>query len=122
MDAAILEAKDTIRQFFEAFFEPTKQQKSFLLKVVFDDAGQREHIWLADLDFGGERPSGVVANEPTTPNVKFMQRIEFEPSYISDWMYVDNGVLVGGYTTRVIRERMTPEERKEYDARAPYKF
>ena len=33
-----------------------------------------------------------------------MQRVEFQPSYISDWMYIENGYLVGGYTTRVIRD------------------
>jgi len=122
MDAAIRKAKDTIRQFLEAFFEPTKKQKSFLLKVVFDEGEQREHIWLADLDFGGDKPTGVIANEPGLPSLKFMQRVEFEPSYISDWMYVEDGYLVGGYTTRIIRERMTPEERREYDAQSPYKF
>ncbi len=122
MDAAIRKAKDAIRQFFEAFFEPTIKQKCFLLKVVFDEGEQREHIWLADLDFGGDKPTGVIANEPGLPSLKFMQRVEFEPSYISDWMYVEDGYLVGGYTTRIIRERMTPEERREHDAQSPYKF
>lgn len=51
-----------------------------------------------------------------------MQRVEFEPLYISDWMYIEDGYLVGGYTTRVIRDRMTEEERKKHDAQAPYKF
>jgi uncharacterized protein YegJ (DUF2314 family) len=37
-------------------------------------------------------------------------------------MYVDNGTLVGGYTTRLLRKRLTPEERKELDARVPYRF
>lgn len=122
MEAAIRKAKDTIRQFFEAFFEPNERQKSFLVKVVFDEGDQREHIWLADLDFSGEKPSGVIANEPNLPSLKFMQRVEFEPSYISDWMYIEDGYLVGGYTIRVIRERMTPEERREHDAKSPYKF
>jgi uncharacterized protein YegJ (DUF2314 family) len=122
MEAAIRQAKSNFRHFIEAFSHPTEQQKSFLVKVVFDERDQREHIWLADLDFRGERPSGVVANEPNLPSLKFMQRVEFEPSYISDWMFIEDGYLVGGYTTRVIRSRMTPEERREHDARAPYKF
>jgi uncharacterized protein YegJ (DUF2314 family) len=122
MAAAIRKAKDTLRQFFEAFIEPTEKQHSFLVKVVFDEGEQREHIWLADLDFRGAMPSGVIANEPNLPGLKFMQRVEFEPSYISDWMYVEDGYLVGGHTTRVIREGMTPEERKKHDAGSPYKF
>ena len=122
MEAAIREAKASFEKFIEAFCHPTERQKSFLVKVVFDEGEQREHIWLADLDFQGEKPSGVIANKPILPNLKFMQRVEFEPSYISDWMYIEDGYLVGGYTTRVIRDRMTPEERRNYDCQAPYKF
>jgi len=122
MDAAIREAKMSFKTFLAAFFHPTDRQKSFLVKVVFDAGEQREHIWLADLDFQGEKPSGVIANEPNLPNLKFMQRVEFEPSYISDWMYIEDGYLVGGYTTKVIRDRMTVEARRNHDAQAPYKF
>jgi len=122
MDAAIREAKATFEQFVEAFCHPTDRQKSFLVKVVFNEGEQIEHIWLADLELSGEKPSGVVANEPKLQGLRFMQRVEFEPVYISDWMYIEDGYLVGGYTTRVIRDRMTPEERRAYEAQAPYKF
>ena len=51
-----------------------------------------------------------------------MHRVEFDPAQITDWMYIENGYLVGGYTTCLIRQRMTPEERQTYDFKAPYKF
>lgn len=122
MEAAIDHAKSTIKQFFDAFCNPAVQQTGFLLKVVFDEGDEREHIWLADLDFSGGLPSGVIANESSLPGLQFMQRVEFEPSHISDWMYVDDGRLVGGYTTRVIRDRMSAEQRMEFDARSRYRF
>jgi uncharacterized protein YegJ (DUF2314 family) len=100
----------------------TRHQKSFLVKVVFDEGEQREHIWVADLGLAGDKLRGVIANEPNLPSLKFMEKVEFEPRYISDWMYIEDGYLVGGYTTRVIRDRMTPEERAAHDAQAPYKF
>ncbi len=122
MKAAIDQARSTIKQFFDAYSKPTTEQKAFLVKVVFHECDESEHIWLADLDFSGELPSGVVANNPDLSSLRFMQKIKFEPSNISDWMYVEGGRLVGGFTTRVIRDRMTPEERSKYDARSPYKF
>jgi uncharacterized protein YegJ (DUF2314 family) len=122
MKAAILEAKSIIGQFIAAFTHPTDRQKSFLVKVVFDEGEQREHIWVADLGLAGDKLRGVIANEPNLPSLKFMQKVEFEPRYISDWMYIEDGYLVGGYTTRVIRDRMTPEDRAEHDTNAPYKF
>src|SRR5215472_18404497 len=90
MEAAIRQAKSRFRHFIKAFSHPTEHQKSFLVKVVFDEGDQREHIWLADLDFRGERPSGVVANESNLPSLELKQRVEFEPSYISDWMFIED--------------------------------
>ena len=37
MEAAISEAKANFKQFLDAFLNPTGQQRSFLLKVVFDE-------------------------------------------------------------------------------------
>ena len=51
-----------------------------------------------------------------------MQKVDFHPSQITDWMYIDKGRLVGGYTTRLIRARMTPAERAALDKASPYKF
>ena len=51
-----------------------------------------------------------------------MQWVSFDPDDITDWMYIEDGRLIGGYTTRLLRERMSPEERKQLDASAPYKF
>jgi hypothetical protein len=42
MEAAILEAKSSIGQFIAAITKPTSRQKSFLVKVVFDEGEQRE--------------------------------------------------------------------------------
>lgn len=122
MEAAIDAAKLSFWKFLDAFLEPEEGQEAFLLKVVFLADDQVEHIWVADLEIDGVGFRGVVANEPTLPSLRFKQEVEFEPSRITDWMFIDNGKLVGGYTTRLIRERMSPEERAAYDAAAPYSF
>ena len=122
MQAAITTAKKTFRQFLDAFFNPKETQKSFLTKAAFDTGERIEHIWLADLDFSGERPRGVIASEPRASTLRFKQAVDFDPSQITDWMYVDEGRLIGGFTTRVIRDRMSTEERRAHDKQAPYKF
>jgi uncharacterized protein YegJ (DUF2314 family) len=122
MAAAINSARSTIKQFFDAFMNPKKGQTAFLLKVAFVSGDQTEHIWLADLDFSGPRPRGVIANEPQIKGFRFKETVDFDPAYVTDWMYVDNGRLVGGHTTRLLRKRMPPDERKQLDARAPYRF
>ena len=106
MEAAIDEAKKSFRQFFHAFHNPTPQQTSFLVKIAFYVGDTYEHIWVADLDFTGNKARGVVAVEPVTNLIHFMEPIEFEMMYISDWMYMDEGSLVGGYTTKLLKSRM----------------
>jgi uncharacterized protein YegJ (DUF2314 family) len=107
MLAAINEAHQSLKQFLEAFFAPKQNQESFLLNVAFEDHDQREHIWLADLDLMSTPPTGVVANEPGIRTLRFMERVPFDASQISDWMYYEDKCLVGGFTTRVLR----PESR-----------
>jgi uncharacterized protein YegJ (DUF2314 family) len=59
---------------------------------------------------------GKIDNLPAeVTSVKLGQTIEIDPSKISDWFYVDNGKLIGGYTIRVIRNRMSPKEKKQFD-------
>ena len=120
MEAAITAAKESFRQFLDAFLEPAPGQMSFLVKVAFIKGEEVEHIWVADLNFNRKTPRGVIANEPALRGFRFKQHVKFSPSQITDWMYIENGRLVGGYTIRLLRDRMSPEERKAFDDAAPY--
>ena len=44
-----------------------------------------------------------------------MDRQEVSPGEIQDWMIIDDGRLVGGYSVRVLAERMSEDERKEME-------
>ncbi len=108
MSSAINQARQSLRQFLDAFFAPKENQKSFLLKVAFEDKDQIEHIWLADLDMLSMPPTGVVANEPRIRNLEFMQRVPFDTKLITDWMYYEDECLIGGFTTRILKPSERP--------------
>lgn len=112
MELAIKEAKQSIGGFLKAFFEPKPNQTSFLVKVVFDGPDIQEHIWLADLDLNSTPPSGVVANETKIPGVVYMDRVSFTADRITDWMYLEDGFLVGGFTTKVLERTAISPRRK----------
>jgi uncharacterized protein YegJ (DUF2314 family) len=122
MAAAIRAAKDSFAEFLAALRQPRAGQVSFLVKAAFVEGEHVEHIWLADLELLPNRLRGVVANEPSIESLKFKQQVEIDPSQLSDWMYIENGCLVGGFTTRLIRKRMNPQERAALDANSPYTF
>jgi uncharacterized protein YegJ (DUF2314 family) len=122
MRFAIQEARRTLRTFFDAFVTPKENQTSFLLKVLFRSGAEKEHIWVADINASVSPLEGTIANEPKLAGLRFMERTTFGPSQITDWMYVEDGYLVGGFTTQVIRSCMSPSQRAEYESHAPYKF
>jgi uncharacterized protein YegJ (DUF2314 family) len=123
MDKAIQTARDTVDTFIAALRSRTAAQTNFTVKKPFKDGEQVEHIWLSDASFDGTQFSGRVDNEPMdVKNVKMGQTASAARNEISDWFYVDGGKLVGGYTIRVLHARMSPEERKDFNAHAGFKI
>jgi uncharacterized protein YegJ (DUF2314 family) len=51
-------------------------------------------------------------------NVHLRQRVTVAPRDVSDWMFVRNGKLMGGYTTRVLNARLSPDQRAQFDRRS----
>lgn len=66
--------------------------------------------------YDGERFAGTLSNIPAdVPGLEHGQRVVVALNEISDWMVVDNGRLIGGYTIRVFRDRLSDQERSEFD-------
>jgi len=48
------------------------------------------------------------------------QKVTVAPAKISDWMYVENRKLVGGYFMGALRNALTPAERAAFDKSLPF--
>jgi len=66
--------------------------------------------------------TGRVGNTPKLPDLLHGQIVEFTPEMITDWMFVEDGYLVGNYTLRVILSTVSPEERAAIVATMPFKI
>jgi uncharacterized protein YegJ (DUF2314 family) len=116
MNAAIADARKTVEKFIAAWQSPKTGQVSFFVKAGFVDGKKVEHMWLSQVQYDGTQFTGTVANEPLDlKNVKLGDSRTVLRDMISDWMFVENGHLVGGYTLRVERKHMTEEERAKID-------
>lgn len=123
MDAAIQASKATLPEFLRVFEKRDTATTDFALKVHYDDGDQSEHLWLSDLANQNGKLYGVVSNSPEfTKAVKEGETVEVDTSKISDWKYVQNHRLVGGRTIKLLRNHLSPEERKELDASVDYKI
>jgi uncharacterized protein YegJ (DUF2314 family) len=122
MQIAVKEARKTVEKFITALEHPGPGQQDFEVKKPFIQGNQVEHIWLSDVRYTGNRFEGRIDNQPRKiGGLKLGQIVSVKPKEISDWLYVDNGKLVGGYTVRVHYNELSPQQKQEFDRKADFK-
>jgi uncharacterized protein YegJ (DUF2314 family) len=123
MHRAVIEARKTVGEFITALNHPAPGQQDFEVKKPFIQGNEVEHIWLSDVRFVGNRFQGRIDNKPEKiRGLKLGQLVSVNPNEISDWLYVDNGKLVGGYTVRAHYNELSPEQKQEFDRAADFKI
>lgn len=123
MAAAMARARDTLPQFISALRLPTPAQTDFAIKVGFGDGQDTEYMWLAPVSYDGTHFKGKLDGDPVqVRDLKSGDAVTVEPARVADWMYIEDGRMVGGYTTRLLRDRMTPEQRRQYDESRAFKI
>jgi uncharacterized protein YegJ (DUF2314 family) len=121
MKAAIDKARESLPDFIQALKSPKPTQSMFSIKAPFSDGEDSEHIWLTPVSYDGEKFHGTISNRPDKlTNVRLGTKVTLEPKQLSDWMYLEGKRLVGGYTIRVLRKKMSDQERMEFDRVAPF--
>lgn len=117
MNEAIRKANATLNDFKKALIGGDTMLRLFSIKIKVDtDDGRVEHIWIGSIEMKGDTLSGRVDNIPQSiSSLTESQFVRINTSDISDWMYVRNDTLIGGYTIRVLRNRMSVEERRRLD-------
>lgn len=117
MNAAIAKAKNSLDIFVQAFQKPQEGYESFALKLAYHTPDQSlEHIWIGNLIYLNNQFTGVVHNSPvSTKEVALGDTVLIDKQKISDWMYLDKGVLRGGYTIRAMRDQLSESEKEEFN-------
>jgi len=117
MNAAIAKAKKSFDLFVQAFQKPQKGYEGFALKLAYNTPDNSlEHIWIGNLNYANDQFTGVVHNSPvSTKEVALGDTVVIDKQKISDWMYLDKGVLRGGYTIRAMRDQMSDPEKEEFN-------
>jgi len=119
MNAAIQEAQDTLPLFIAALQAPTVTQTYFAIKVSFPygEVNEAEHEWASELSYTDGQFAGILDNEPVfITDIHLGDQVAASSEEISDWMIVDDGRLLGGFTLHVLRDQMSEDEREQSDA------
>lgn len=116
MNWAMEKARLTMAYFTESLQNPAAHQQSFSAKAKIVDGDKVEHLWLSDVSFDGDAFYGVVGNDPVEiSNVKLGSQVGVPLANLSDWMVIENGRLIGGYTIRAYRDQMSPGQQEDFD-------
>ena len=109
---------DALRQ-FPGFYH----LQNVLIRGEFAEDGKVEHIWLSGVRYDGKRLHGRVGNAPVDlKRVREGDAHSMAPGEASDWMFIDEGKLVGGYSIRLLRSRMGVLERGQFDRSVPFRI
>ena len=116
MNAAIAKAKQTSGEFLEALRHPKPTFSGFAVKKPYPAVpSEMEHMWISQVREAGDHLEGVIANEAyETKAVKLGDEVSFKIEEISDWKYLDGGLLKGGFSIRYFYNRMSPAEKKAF--------
>lgn len=127
MNAIIEEARGSIKEFLKEYNNPNSACTDFAVKYPFDtDPGSensKEHIWLENIEKKDGKYYGIVCNNPYyIKKMKFGDKVEFDINKISDWKYIENGFLVGGKSIVYFYDRMSDNDKKNFEKEAGFKI
>lgn len=115
MDEAVHEALRTMGKFTAALTTPKAGQTGFAVKKRCTKGDKCEHLWLTAVHFDGRDLRGKVDNTPVELNSPHLgDEVTVQPEEITDWMFIENGRLVGGYTLRVYYSRLSAVEKTHF--------
>ena len=90
------------------------------VKVEFqaDDVLGVEDFWIEPTHVGADGSVDGLVSEPSTRIARLKQgsEIHARADQIVDWMYVQDGKIFGQFTMRAQFDRMTPQQRAQFEA------
>jgi uncharacterized protein YegJ (DUF2314 family) len=115
LEAAIQQARDTLDEFIAKFAAPQADRTFVALKVRFYPPDEPpQDIWVDGVTYTNGAFLGDIGDDIPALKLEMGEKIRIDGENIVDWMIVEDGKLVGGYTIRLAAQRMSPEERERF--------
>ena len=116
MRAATRQARESLDRFIERLSAPGPSQGDFSIKVAVHAGEGTHYLWLQIVSFDGAHFHGALGTDAAgieghAPG----ERVEVDRAGVEDWMYLEAGKLVGGFSLRAIRDRLAGEARKQFE-------
>lgn len=115
LDSAISQARDSLDTFKTRIKAPHTDRTFVAVKVRFTPPGESsQDIWVDEVTYADSILHGIMGDDLPLLKLEAGEKIEIDEKDIVDWMIVEDGTLIGGYTIRLAVQRMSPEERERF--------
>ena len=121
---AIARARETAPQFL-GWLDAHPGDAGVALKAALPATnGSVEHVWLVDIRReGNDALTGVIENVTATlAGHATGDRVKVAVAELTDWKYVENDVMQGGWTIRYFLARMPRRQRERMLAALPFRI
>jgi len=114
-------ARRALPIFFRNLSRPENGANNFYVKYPLsaDDGSVepkvREQVWLGNIRLKNNSYYGTLANTASSPDGKNKEVI-IDTDKITDWMYIQDGKIMGGQSIKYLLEK-TPEDQRSEDQR-----
>jgi uncharacterized protein YegJ (DUF2314 family) len=111
-------ARRSLPIFFRNLNRPENGANNFYVKYPLssDDGGVepkvREQVWLGSIRLKNDAYYGTPANTPRSHGRK-MKRVNIDTDKITDWMYIQDGKIIGGRSIKYLLEKIPEDQRGE---------
>lgn len=115
MESASRQARETLDVFIQKI-ETSHPDRTFVaVKARFfppDEPAQ--DIWVDEVTYANGVFRGSMGDDIPSLKLSMGEKITIAREDIVDWMIVENGKLIGGYTIRLAVSHMSPEEKQRF--------
>lgn len=110
-NAAIVQARKTLPEFYKRLEAPQDGDNGFSLKVKLTDENGEEECWFSQIAVEGDSLVGILSNKPVkVTSFKPGMKMAIEEKDIRDWMYFQNRKMVGNLTVYPMIKSLPPRE------------
>jgi uncharacterized protein YegJ (DUF2314 family) len=115
MEAAFQQARDTLDSFIQKIGTsyPDRTLVAVKVRFVLPD-GLSQDIWVDQISYQDDSFHGTMGDDIPSLKLGVDDKITIARKDIVDWMIVENGKLIGGYTIRLAFQRMSPEQKERF--------
>lgn len=115
LESAIQQARDSLPTFIQTIATPHTSRTLVAVKVRFMPPSEiPQDIWVDEVTYTDGVFRGSVGDDIPALRLEFGEKINVDENEILDWMIVQDGKLLGGYTIRLAMQRMSAEERERF--------